>query len=412
LANLTPAFSANNISSGDVGDWGVWATQNNKGLFEKNLVDDINSFQQKFSENISDPDFVPIDAKLGNAFISGLSELNSIMEISLIPFIRIFLIVLFIFWVFFETYQMMTSEQDIKKLAQEIIKKLILISVWIWVIDFGPAKLFMMVIDPVLQMGSYMSDLILNSVSNTAGYPLSNSCAAIHNYLAESAPATTIISTDGVANILCVPTTLSNFLYTAVSAGWQWMLNGIGTSMFSFTVGLTFVVLFIYNIYKFILMTLSVVVDLFLGMIMLPFTALAECFGKSQTSYKGYGGEIFNKFMELFQNTESLEAQFKRIINAVIYFISLSIVIAICAAILSGVINIDMANNIPTIENNDFLSALIAGALVAYLATQADTLAKKIGGAVNDSFGKDMNKDLGDLRKSAVNIIKQLKKSE
>ena len=72
---------------------------------------------------------------------------------------------------------------------------------------------------------------------------------------------------------------------TAVAAGWKWMIAGIGTSAFTTLVGAAFIVIFIYNGFKFALMGLGVIVDLFLGVFMLPFTAIAETINK--TSYKG-----------------------------------------------------------------------------------------------------------------------------
>ena len=227
-----------------------------------------------------------------------------------------------------------------------------------------------------------------------------------------------------VANLLCVPTRLSGFFYTAVAAGWEWMLAGIGTSAFTFTAGAVFVVLFIYNIWKFALMALSVVVDLFLGILTLPFTAIAQCFGgktskdsafsapidafssgsSGATSYDGIAGKLFNGFLGLFNSKNfSLSAQITRFINASIYFVSLSIVIAVCAALLSGVVDANLATNIPSLENDSFMTVLIVGALVAYLATKAGDIAKKLGGSINDSFGPKFE---GDIKKVWGNTTK------
>lgn len=374
-----------------------WTNAGNQVLFNNNISGDMNAFQSNFQKQSLTDNYIPIEAKVGYALIGSMSNLSTVLENSLIPFINIFLIMLFIFWVFFETYQMIKSDQNVKKLAEEIVKKLVLIIIWIGVIHFGPAKLFMFLMGPILQIGSYLSDLILNSVSSVIGLSLPDTCAAITNYVSGNGSATHLINSEQVSNILCVSTRLSGFFYTGIKAGFSWMSYGIGHSAFTFAVGLTFVILFIYNIYKFALMALGVIVDLFLVLIMLPFTALSECFGNTPTNYKGYAGEIFNKFMELFKNTQSLNSQIVKFINVAIYFVSLSIVIALCAAIMSGIMNINMVNNIPSVSNNSFISVLIGGILVSYLARQADTIAKKIGGDIEKGFGDKLGGDIKSL---------------
>ena len=98
---------------------------------------------------------------------------------------------------------------------------------------------------------------------------------------------------------------------------------------------------------------------------------------------------------------ESLSNQIQRFINAAIYFVSLSIVIALCAALLSGTVDANLAAEVPSLENSGFIVTLLTGALVAYLANQADKIATDLGGKVNDSFGKQFG---GDVKKLWDNI--------
>ncbi|MDR1338305.1 MAG: hypothetical protein LBJ73_04750 [Rickettsiales bacterium] len=420
-----PALGAGNVPvDGPVGDFGVWATDHNQKLFVKNLTDDISDFQNSFQTKVLVNDYVPIEAKVGRAFIGAMNGVGQVLERSLVRFMTIFIIILFAFWTMLESYQTIRGEKEAKALWEDVVKKLVVISIWIWIIEQGPAQLFMWIMGPVISIGTYMSDLILNSVAATAGASLPDTCASIHAYVDAHTTGSAIIDARQTADLLCVPTRLSGFFYTAVAAGWQWMLAGIGRSAFTFIAGAVFVVIFIYNIWKFALMALGVIADLFLTVFMLPFTALHQTFGgksdgkggafgapldafgggSGSTSYKGIAGQIFNGFLKLFE-TESLSTQIQKFIQAAIYFVSLSIVIALCAAILSGVIDADLAATVPTLENDGFMITLIVGCLVAYLANQAGEIAKNFGGAV----GNGLPNLEGDIKKLAGNTAKTAK---
>ena len=141
---------------------------------------------------------------------------------------------------------------------------------------------------------------------------------------------------------------------------------------------------------------------------MLPFTALAETI--TPTSYKGLAGNIFNGFLKLFNaGPVKLDAQINRFINAAIYFVALSIVIAVCAALLYGVIGSDLSAEVPTLENDGFIPTLLTGLLVGYLANQADKIAKDIGGgaSVDSSFGTKFGEDVKTLAKDTYDTAKK-----
>ncbi len=397
------AAAANVPTAGDIGDDGVWATEHNLQAFTSELSSDIEFFQSDFQNQLTQ-DYVPIEAKVGLAFINAMTLIGRVLDNSLVRFATIFIAVAFLFWMAFEAYQMIIGQTDVKKSIEGIVKKGFTIAIWVFVIEYGPAQTFMLVAGPIITVGTYMSDLILNAVATTAGASLPDTCAAIRNYAAANISPDAVIDGAAAADLMCVPTRLSGFFYTAVAAGWKWMLAGIGHSMFTFLMGLVFIVIFLINIWKFALMALGVIADLFLAIFMLPFTAIAETVGK--TSYKGIVGTIFNGFLGLFK-TESLGTQISRFINAAIYFVSLSIVVGICAAILSGVVDADLAAQVPSIDNDGFMITLIVGCLVAYLADKTLKIAKDLGGSVDDSLGQQFGKDITRLAK---NIQAQSKK--
>ncbi len=377
---------------GDIGNYGTFATDNNRDLIIDNLSHDMAAIQVSFDQTQMVADYVPIEAKIGLAFMNAMSWVGDVLDNSLVRFVKVFLIIGFLFWIMLETYAMMTKgDGKIRKLAEDIVKKGGLIVIWIIVLDIGPAKLFMYVMGPVLAVGTAFADLILNAVSSVVGTSLPDTCAAIREYAVANARPDMLIDGQMAANIMCLPTRLSGFFYTAISAGFNWMWTGIGTSAFTFFVGALFVVLFVVNMWKFALMALGVIADLFMGILMLPFTAIKETLGK--TSYKGIAGNIFNGFLGLF-NAESLSSQIQRFVNAAIYFVSLSIVISLCVALLSGTITPDMATNAPSLENEGYLATILTGCLVWYLASISDKLAKQLGGSVDGAMGQKFGTDV------------------
>lgn len=399
LANVHCVHAAaSNVPFTEITDYGDWMNETNMAEFKNAISFDMTEFQSEFQAKQLVPDYVPIEAKVGFAMMDGLSLVADVLDSSLVRFAIIFMIIAYIFWVMFEAYNMMTKGSSAMELGVNLVKKGAVIAIWSIILVQGPAQVFMWVMGPIISVATYMSDLILGAVANAAGAALPDTCAAIREYASANASSGMIIDANAAANMLCVPTRLSGFFTTAVAAGWKWMIAGIGTSAFTTLVGAVFIIIFIYNAFKFTLMGLGVIMDLFLAVIMLPFTAIAETV--KSTSYKGIVGDIFNGFLGLFK-PESLSNQIQRFINAAIYFVSLSIVIALCAALLSGTVDANLAAEVPSLENSGFIVTLLTGALVAYLANQADKIATDLGGKVNDSFGKQFG---GDVKKLWDNI--------
>ena len=393
------AFGATNIPSGEIGEYGTWMTDTNREAFVDALAGqqgDLVEFQSDFQKQIV-RDYVPVEARVGIAMMNGLNIVAKILDTTLVRFMVIFIIIMYAFWIMLEAYNMMTTDSDVKKLIKSIVNKTVWLIVWLAVLEIGPAQLFMFVVGPIITLGTMLSDFILNAITKTAGIVIPDTCGAIRDYAMATTPQDMIIDATAAADILCVPTRLSGFFVTAIATGFKWMIAGIGHSAFTFIIGAIFVVIFAWNTWKFALMAMSVIMNLFLGVLLLPFTALAETI--PQTSYKGVMGNIFNAFLGLFKLGQvKLDTQINRFINAAIYFVSLSIVIAICAALLSGVITPTLSADVPTLENEGFIPTLLTGALVAWLAARADSLAKDIGGQIpnsdKDGPGKQFTEDI------------------
>lgn len=380
---------AANFISGDITDNG-WATEHNKELVVGALSEDMSNFQSTIESNAMDPGFVPIEAKLGLAFISGMSMLSNVLKASLFRFVIIFILAMYAFWIMLEAYNLIKTGGDAKKTTQEILKKALFVAAWIVVLEMGPERIFMLVVGPIISLGTYCSDLILNAITSVVGAKLPDTCAAIHAYTVAHSSPDMLMDARATADLICVPTRLSGFFYTAIAAGFKWMLSGIGTNLFTFVIGAVFVVVFVYNMYKFALSALGVIADLALAILMLPFTAINETIGKS--SYKGIVGDVFNGFLALF-STESLAVQVSRFVNATIYFVSLSVVIGVCVALMAGVVDVNMYNMTPTMSSGGFWSILLIGMLVAYLANKSSDIAKELGGKIDDKIGQQFGKD-------------------
>lgn len=384
------AFGAvSNLPAADIGDFGTWATENNQKRFTSNLSDDVNQFQKKFQEQVVD-NYVPIEAKVGMAFVNAFSFVAHVLDTSFVRFVILFIILAFAFWTMFEAYTIIVGKSKPQDKIIEILKKGALVAIWAGILSIGPAETFMMLMSPILRVATYTSDGILDVVSGIAGIKLPDTCTEIQNYAITHISDTNILSPQAAADIMCLPTRLSGFCYTAIAVGWRWMAAGIGSSAFTFLCGIAFVSGFLYLAWRFAFIAFGVIADLFLGVIMLPFTAIAETIGK--TSYKGFAGDIFNTFMGLFK-AESLQTQIMRFVNAALHFIVLAIVIAVASALLSGLIDMNTGAVLPDYNSSDFWLSILMAALTWYLASHAIEFATDFGGAINTSMGDTLQND-------------------
>ena len=411
----TPAHTATigNITTGDIGEYGKWATDHNREVLLGNVQNDLNEFESGYGREYVDTG-VPVEARLGIVFVRALSYVAKILDNSLVRFVNIFLVIAFLFWVMLYAYQMITDgKTKPMSVFQEIVKKGAILAIWLILLGGGIQWLFGAIMGPIFGFSSYVSNLILNATTDVGGYALADNCAAIHAYATTHLGTNQIFTPEFAANIMCVPARLSGFYYGAIKFGWGLVVSGLGVSTFTLLVGLILVCLFIYTAYKFLFVAFGVIADLFLVVIMLPFTAIAETVNK--TSYKGIAGDIYNGFLRLF-NASSLSSQIKKFVDAAIYFISLSIIIAIAGALLASAVQLNSQTHLITVLNGDVVTLLLTGALVAYIATHAEEFAKTIGGAIDYAIGSDLQKDLkivyNDTKKKAEKFIKTLKESK
>lgn len=393
---------SSNTGMADIGDFGTWATENNRKLFLDNLTYDLNQFRGT-PQNQVVSDYVPLEAKVGLAFMNAFSFVANVLDSSLVRFTIIFIIIAYAFWMLFESYTVIIGQNKVQDKVKDIGKTGIKVAVWTAILSIGPAETFMMIISPIMYLGTLFSDVILDATASVAGVDLPDTCAAIHKYAQSHISSENIIDATSAANIMCVPTRLSGFCYSAIKMGWGWMNYGIGHSIFAFLCGVGFIAGFIYMAWKFAFMAFGVIAELFLGIIMLPFTALAETVSK--TTYKGIAGNIYNGFIKLF-NAESLSAQISRFVNAALHFVVLSIVIAICAALLSSIVITDAESMVPKLNDQGFFVTAFVSALAWWLASNASRFANEVGGKITDDMGKKLKEDASTLWNKAKSNVK------
>ncbi|MBR5904048.1 MAG: hypothetical protein IKZ49_00765 [Alphaproteobacteria bacterium] len=386
------AFAAGNLPHGDIGLYGNWLTDYNLGIYNKTISSDMKSFENTFETNLSKSDFVPIEVKIGLSFIKALSSLDSVLQISLVRFTIIFLLIMYAFWVGLEAYKMIRESTDYKSVLYDIFKKGMIVSIWIAILIYGPARIFVLLINPIMALAVYISDFILDTVANLYNIEIPDTCATIQNYIAANTSGPLLsgdeenLLMETTGNIMCLPARLSVYFYHAIKLSFHWIINGIGHSATAVALGIVSLFVFIKAIFKYAFMTLGVTADLFLRLLMLPFTALAE--SMPATKEKNYVAKIYTGLLELF-NTKKASDVLNVFINVAIYFVSLSIIIAICAILLSNVIH---STPDSTFVLNSAMTTLLCGCLTLHLVNRSDELAKKIGGEVNNSLGEDFQK--------------------
>lgn len=351
-------------------------------MFNQNISNDLEHFQPNM--NLDSKTFVPIEARIGLMLMKALSAVDVVLQISLVRFAVIFLLFMYVFWVGLEAYKLIRDSGDYKQAFYNIFKQGITIGIWIMILQYGPAKIFGLVVSPILSLGSYLSDFILGAVAETYKVNIPDTCGAIHNYVNTNQSLKLLVDPDTAANIMCLPSRISIYFYHATATAFQWIKYGLGHSVTMVIVGIVSIVIFVKCIFKYAFMTLGVVADLFLRLLMLPFTALAESVPSS--SEKNIPGQVFNGFLKIF-NTQKLSGVLSTFINAAVYFVSLSIIIAICAVLLTNIISLDGDNNYSV---GSAITTIISGCFILYITKRTDSLAAKLGGGVNNAFGEQM----------------------
>lgn len=398
------SFADTNIPTGDIGEFGAWITKDNMEIVNKDMSEDMTSFQNKFDTNLHSSDFVPLEVKIGLSFMKALSAIDYVLQLSLVRFTIIFLFIMYAFWVGLEAYKMIRESTDYKTVIYDIFKKGITIAVWVMVLNYGPAKIFTILISPILSLGTYISDFILSAVAETYNIKFPDTCATISQYVNANASDKLLVDPQTAANIMCLPARLSVYFYNAIGLSLNWILGGFGHSAAAVAMGIVSLYIFAKCILKYAFMTLGIVADLFLTLLMLPFTALAE--SMPTTKETNYAGQIFSGFLGVF-NTKKLSEVISTFINTAIYFVSLAIVVGVAAVLLSYIVKTDSTS---TYVVGSAMVNILCGALVLRIIDKADEIAKDIGGSIDNSFGEKLKKDTKQMwdntKKFAGKLIK------
>lgn len=397
-------YAAGNEPLGDIDEYGSWINADNAEKYKTNVSNDIEKFQGNFTTNLTASNFVPLEVKLGLVFMKSLNAIDKIMQMSLVRFTIILLLISYAVWIGLEAYKLIRDSGDYKTVIYEIFKKGMIISMWLIVLDYGPARLFGMLASPIIELGRYLSDFILSSVSETYHVEIPDTCAAVHTYVAAHNTGALLIDTDAAANIMCLPARMSVFFYHATAQGFKWMGYGITHSLTAFVVGGVSVYIFIKCIFKYALMTLGIIADLFLTLLMLPFTAIAEAMPELKES--NYIGQIFSGLLKIF-NAKKISNVISTFINTCLYFASISIIIALSAILLSKIISVDAENSYTTAYG---IESLLTGALILYLINRTDEYASKLGGKIDNALGKQLTGDTKTLMNKTKDIASMIYK--
>lgn len=386
MPGMSNASNVMPISAPDVTDYGMWNTENNYEMFMSDVKQDMDFVSNTVRAQSSDG-YLPVESKVGLAFMNAFSYVADVLNDSFGRFVIIFISIMFGLWLMLEGYNIMIGKDVIQKKLPDILKYAVAVTVWSVVLSIGPVRVFGMIISPIMMISNMLSDIVLDSVSVFFNTPLSDVCGTISSYVSGAISSNNVLDAKTASDLLCVPSKLSGLCYTAISAGWEWMSYGIGNSAFAFLCGMFFVGGFIYLGWKFAFMAFGVVAELFLGIIMLPFTAIAEATKK--TSYKGIAGDIYNGFLSLFK-AEDLKTQIERLINIAVHFFVLSVLIAICFVLLSGIIDTNTVSRIPQLNDSITYVEIMVAALAFWIAKNATKIATEIGGKINHKIGDDL----------------------
>lgn len=383
-----PGFADTTYGSGDIGDYGTWATEENRSLVTGRIVDELNNFGPTATTVAHS--YVPIEAKLGLAFMGGMARVGVALDNSLATFAIMFMLIAYAFLIAFEAYHLIGSGGDAKKAVEDILKKGLIISAWLIVLKFGIAHAFTTIMVPIISAGTYIATTIWDAITGVVGYKLPDTCEAIRQYAATSTPENLQITADSAAGLLCIPTQMSAFFTTIIGIGWKWVVAGVGASLFTSAIGLYITYLALKSIWKYLFVSLGVIADIFLSLLLLPFTAIAETTAKTQ--YKGVAGDIFNSFLDIFK-AEKLETQITRIVKAAIYFVCLAVATGVSVSLLTFVVNPNTGQLLTGFGFDGAILLILSLLLVCYMAEKSQKLASDWGGKIESGLGDKVKKD-------------------
>ena len=93
----TSSFAAESNLFGEIGDFGRWSTPENREIVVSNIVNELKNFGPT-ETNVNNA-YVPIEAKLGLAFMGGMTLVGEILDSTLVQFAIMFMLIAYAFWV-------------------------------------------------------------------------------------------------------------------------------------------------------------------------------------------------------------------------------------------------------------------------------------------------------------------------
>ena len=88
------AYAESNLHVADIGEYGTWATDANREKIVSDLSHDIDKFAPDTNTQTID-NYVPIEAKVGLAFINAMTHVGNIIDNALVRFAIMFMIIMY-----------------------------------------------------------------------------------------------------------------------------------------------------------------------------------------------------------------------------------------------------------------------------------------------------------------------------
>ena len=182
----------------DIGDNGTWATENNKNLILNNIRQDVEKFSGTKPNQSTEPykcdnTYVPLEAKVGLAFMNAFSHVAKILDNSLVRFTILFIVIMYGLWILFEAYTLIIGQNTVKEKVFEMAKVGAKVAIWVVVLSVGPAKMFLWVTSIIMEIGTMFANVVLEATTEIAGLnseTLCNTCDAIKEYAVKNMAAT------------------------------------------------------------------------------------------------------------------------------------------------------------------------------------------------------------------------------
>lgn len=381
------------------------------------IQSDSNQDQLPNVNYMNETTYIPIEIRLANIIIDGIGYINEMLFPFFSNLISTLLIILLAFWLSSEAYNMINTGKTSIENGVTIVKKIILVIIWTAVILANPAQVFMFIMGPIIQMGGNITDFIINALTNI---PIDQTCDSIKAMAMNNTDTSILnyplLNPETKGDLLCLTGRISKLYTQFITLGFQWMGRGLFMQPVSFLVGLSLVIFFVYIGFKFTLESLGIILDLILGLMILPFCAIGACFGGG-LSYKGLESipnQLFTMITSIFGKGD-YKGLITKIIKAILYFWILSVVVGICYEMMSytldsqsGIFDVNYA---PGKNGLGIMSIILSAAITAYLIKKAPGYAEKMGGAINTAAAKPFEDGIDTLYKNSKDIMsKMLKK--